>query len=60
MNQDSDLALLPFTAALIIGVLAILAAFFLVGAVVGVIVLLVCVVLGIGLFARFIRRNEVN
>ncbi len=56
--KDSDLALLPFTALLILAVLATLAAFFFVGVVVGFIVLVVCIVLGFFLFARFVRRND--
>ncbi len=56
--KDSDLALLPFTAILILAVLATLAAFFFVGVVVGFIVLVVFVVLGVFHFARFVRRND--
>ncbi|MBS1891840.1 MAG: hypothetical protein JST59_11140 [Actinobacteria bacterium] len=60
VKRDSDLALLPFTSLLLLAVLAILAAFFLVGVVVGFVVLVCCVVLGVALFARFIRRNEIG
>ncbi len=57
---SSDLALVPITALLALGVLAVLAAFFLVGVVVGFIVLFCCLVLAIVLAARFIRRNDLS
>ncbi|MGH2939285.1 MAG: hypothetical protein ACRDPE_14335 [Solirubrobacterales bacterium] len=60
VHGGSDLSLVPFMALLVLAVVAILAAFFFVGVVVGFIVLVVCVVAGGAIFARFIRRNELN
>ena len=57
-RRGSDLSLVPVIALLALAVIAILAAFFLVGVVVGFIVLVVCVVIGVALFARYIRRND--
>lgn len=60
MNNDSDLTFIPFTVALILAVLVTLAAFFLVGVVVGLIVLVVFVVIGILFLLRFIKRNDLS
>ena len=59
MKRDSDLIALPLVAGAAIALLAILVAFFFVGPVVGIIVLLAAVVLGIALLARAIRANTV-
>ena len=59
-RRSSDLSLVPFTGLLILAVVAILAAFFFVGVVVGFIVLVLCVILGVALFARYVRRNDLS
>jgi hypothetical protein len=59
-GRGSDLAFLPFIGLLILATLTTLAAFFLVGVVVGVIVLVAWVVVALAAGARFLRRNELN
>jgi hypothetical protein len=58
MQKGSDLTYIGFIALLVVAVLVVLACYFLIGAVVGTIVLLVAVVSGIVSLARFIRRND--
>jgi hypothetical protein len=59
-GASSDLAVVPFIVVSILAVLTTLAAFFLIGVVVGFIVLIVWIVLAIVASARFLRRNELN
>jgi hypothetical protein len=57
-SAPSDLVGLRLTLYLGVAIIAVLAAFFFVGAVVGIIVLLACVVLGILGFVAAIRRAD--
>lgn len=58
MQKGSDLTYVGFIALLVVAVLVVLACYFLIGAVVGTVVLLVAVISGIVALARFIRRND--
>ncbi|HEX3243562.1 MAG TPA: hypothetical protein VHQ97_10840 [Solirubrobacterales bacterium] len=58
MSGDSDLIGIPVVLGAIIAVLAIFAAFFFIGPVTGIVVLLVVVVLAGALLVRLIRANE--
>jgi hypothetical protein len=58
MSGDSDLIGIPVILGAIIAVLAIFAAFFFIGPVTGIVVLLVVVVLAGVLLVRLIRANE--
>jgi hypothetical protein len=58
MSGDSDLIAIPVVLGAIIAILAIFAAFFFVGAVTGVVVLLAVVVIAGVLLVRLIRANE--
>ena len=60
MNRDSDLVGIPVAGGLILGVLAVLFAYFFVGVWLGTVLLIGLVVLGIVLIVRVIRANEVN
>ena len=59
MRGGSDLIGLYVAAGAILVLLAIFVAFFFIGAVAGIIVLLAAVILAIALLARVIRENEV-
>jgi multisubunit Na+/H+ antiporter MnhE subunit len=58
VSGDSDLIAIPVVLGAIIAILAVFAAFFFVGAVTGIIVLLAVVVLAGVLLVRLIRANE--
>ena len=60
VNRDSDLIGIPVVLGAILAFLAILVAFFFIGPVVGVIVVLAVAVLAVWLVVRFIRANEVE
>ena len=60
MTGDSDLAGIYLTIGLIVTVLAVLAAFFFVGAAAGVILLIAGAVLAIVLLARWIKANDLS
>jgi len=60
MSSDSDLIGVPVALGAIIAILLVFAAFFFVGPVTGVIVLLAVVVLALVLLVRWIRANELN
>ena len=60
MKPDSDLAVTPLVVALILAVLAVFSAFFFVGAVVGILVLIALVGLGIATAAQWIGRNDLG
>jgi multisubunit Na+/H+ antiporter MnhE subunit len=58
VSGDSDLIAIPVVLGAIIAILAVFAAFFFVGAVTGIVVLLAVVVLAGVLLVRLIRANE--
>ena len=60
MNRDSDLIGIPVVLGAILAFLAILVAFFFIGPVVGIIVVLAVVALAALLVVRFIRANELE
>jgi hypothetical protein len=60
VQPDSDLAVIPLIFILILAVLAVFAAYFFVGAVLGTILLIALVIVGIVAAARFISNNELN
>jgi multisubunit Na+/H+ antiporter MnhE subunit len=60
VSGDSDLIAIPVVLGAIIAILAVFAAFFFVGAVTGMIVLLAVVVLAGVLLVRLIRANELE
>ena len=60
MTGDSDLAGIYLTAGLIVTLLAVLAAFFFVGAIAGVVLLIAAVILAIVLLVRWIKANELT
>jgi hypothetical protein len=60
MSSDSDLIGIPVTLGVILAILVVFGAFFFIGAVTGLIVLFVVLVLGAWLLVRWIRANEVT
>jgi hypothetical protein len=60
MSRDSDLIGIPVVLGAILAFLAILVAFFFIGPVVGIIVVLAVVALAAFLVVRFIRANELE
>ncbi len=58
MSSDSDLIGIPVTLGAIVAILAVFAAFFFIGPVTGIIVLLAVVVLAGVLLVRWIRASE--
>jgi hypothetical protein len=60
MNTDSDLIGIKVTGGLILAVLAVLFAYFFIGAIAGTVLLIALVVLGIVLLVRVVQRNELN
>ena len=60
MTSDSDLIGIPVALGAITAVLAVFVAFFFIGPVVGVVVLLAVVVLALFLLVRVIRANELD
>lgn len=58
MSGDSDLIGIPVTLGAIVAILAVFAAFFFIGPVTGIIVLLAVVVIAGVLLVRLIRANE--
>ena len=60
MTSDSDLIGIPVALGAIVAVLAVFVAFFFIGPVVGVVVLLAVVVLALFLLVRVIRANELD
>ncbi|MGE5407279.1 MAG: hypothetical protein ACM3NV_01560 [Syntrophothermus sp.] len=60
MQRDSDLAYLPVVVGLIAAVAVVFLAFFFIGPVLGVILLIAAVILGLIAGARFIGRNDVS
>ena len=60
MTGDSDLTGIYLTAGLIVTVLAVLAAFFFVGAIAGVVLLIAAAILAIVLLIRWIKANELT
>ncbi|MGC1800580.1 MAG: hypothetical protein WA701_09360 [Solirubrobacterales bacterium] len=60
MTGDSDLAGVYLTVGLIVTVLAVLAAFFFVGAIAGVVLLIAAAILAIVLLVRWIKANELT
>ena len=60
MTGDSDLAGIYLTVGLIVTLLAVLAAFFFVGAIAGVVLLLAAAILAIVLLVRWIKANEMT
>jgi hypothetical protein len=58
--MDSDLIGVPVTLGAILAILVVFAAFFFIGAVTGVIVLFVVVLLAVFLLIRWIRANELE
>ena len=60
MTSDSDLIGIPVALGAIVAVLAVFVAFFFIGPVVGVVVLLAVVILAIFLLVRVIGANELD
>ena len=60
MTGDSDLAGVYLTLGVILAFLGVLAAFFFVGPVLGIVLLIALVILAIVLVVRVIRANELN
>jgi hypothetical protein len=60
MSSDSDLIGIPVTLGVILAILVVFAAFFFIGAVTGLIVLFVILVLAVWLLVRWIRANELT
>ena len=60
MSSDSDLIGIKVAGGLILAIMAVLVAYFFIGAVVGTLLLLALVVLSIVLIVRVIRRNEIT
>ena len=60
MRQDSDLMGIPVAGGVILGLLAVFAAYFFIGPVVGTVLLIAMVVLAIVLVVRVIRENEIE
>ena len=60
MTSDSDLIGIPVALGAIVAVLAVFVAFFFIGPLVGVVVLLAVVVLALFLLVRVIRANELD
>ena len=58
MSGDSDLIGIPVALGAIVAILAVFVAFFFIGAVAGVVVLLAVVILASVLLVRLIRANE--
>ena len=58
MSGDSDLIGIPVTLGAIVAILAVFAAFFFIGPVTGIVVLLAVVVIAGVLLVRLIRANE--
>jgi len=59
VSGDSDLIAIPVVLGVILAVLGVFAAFFFIGAITGVVVLLAVVVLAAVLVVRLIRANEI-
>lgn len=60
MSGDSDLIGVPVAAGAILAFLGVLAAFFFVGPVLGIVLLIGLVILAIFLVVRVVRANELN
>ena len=60
MTGDSDLVGVYLTLGLILAFLGVLAAFFFVGAIVGVVLLIAAAILAIVLLVRWIKANELT
>jgi hypothetical protein len=60
MSSDSDLIGIPVALGAIVAILAVFAAFFFIGPITGIIVLLAVVVLAGVLLVRLIRANELE
>ena len=60
MTGDSDLAGVYLTLGVILAFLGVLAAFFFVGPVVGIVLLIAAVILAIVLLVRWIKANELT
>ena len=58
MSSDSDLIGIPVALGAIVAILAVFAAFFFIGPITGIVVLLAVVVLADVLLVRLIRANE--
>jgi hypothetical protein len=58
MSSDSDLIGIPVALGAIVAILAVFAAFFFIGPITGIVVLLAVVVLAGVLLVRLIRANE--
>ena len=60
MTGDSDLAGIYLTVGLIVTLLAVLVAFFFIGAVAGVVLLVAAAIVAIVLLVRWIKANELT
>ncbi len=60
MRGDSDLIGIPVALGAILAFLGVLAAFFFVGPVLGIVLLIALVILAIVLVVRVVRANELN
>jgi hypothetical protein len=60
MRGDSDLVGIPVVLGTIIAILAVFAAFFFIGPVVGIVLLIAAVALGALIVVRVIRENEIE
>jgi hypothetical protein len=60
MSSDSDLIGIPVALGAILGILLVFGAFFFIGAVTGLIVLFVVVLLALFFLVRWIRANELE
>ena len=58
MSGDSDLIGIPVALGAIVAILAVFVAFFFIGPVTGIVVLLAVVILAVVLLVRLIRANE--
>jgi hypothetical protein len=60
VSSDSDLIGIPVALGAILAILVVFGAFFLIGAVTGLIVLFVVVLLAVSLLVRWIQANELD
>jgi len=60
MSSDSDLIGIPVVLGTILAILVVFAAFFFIGPVVGIILLILAVALGIAVVVRVIQQNELS
>ena len=60
MSSDSDLIGIPVVLGTILAILVVFGAFFFIGPVVGIILLILAVALGIAVVVRVIQQNELS